>query len=43
MNIQLLVVTGQGNEAIAVQAIKAGAQDYLVSRNLSSGLGDSKI
>ncbi|MBI4781284.1 MAG: PAS domain-containing protein [Oscillatoriophycideae cyanobacterium NC_groundwater_1537_Pr4_S-0.65um_50_18] len=29
-SLPVIVVTGQGNEAIAVQAIKAGAQDYLV-------------
>lgn len=28
--LPVVIVTGQGNEAIAVQAIKAGAQDYLV-------------
>ncbi|XGV98539.1 MAG: response regulator [Leptolyngbya sp. BL-A-14] len=28
--LPVVLVTGQGNEAIAVQAIKAGAQDYLV-------------
>lgn len=26
----VIMVTGQGNEAIAVQAMKAGAQDYLI-------------
>ena len=29
-DLPVIMVTGQGNEAIAVQAIKAGAQDYLV-------------
>jgi PAS domain S-box-containing protein len=33
--LPVLVVTGQGNEAIAVQAIKAGAQDYLVKGQIS--------
>lgn len=33
--LPILVVTGQGNEAIAVQAIKAGAQDYLVKGQIS--------
>lgn len=31
-----IVVTGQGSEAIAVQAMKAGAQDYLVKEQLSA-------
>ncbi|MEY4518832.1 MAG: hypothetical protein RLZZ499_1431, partial [Cyanobacteriota bacterium] len=33
--LPILVVTGQGNEAIAVQALKAGAQDYLVKGQIS--------
>lgn len=32
----VIVITGQGSEAIAVQAMKAGAQDYLVKEQLSS-------
>jgi signal transduction histidine kinase/DNA-binding response OmpR family regulator len=31
----VIMVTGQGNEAIAVQAIKAGAQDYLVKGQIT--------
>jgi PAS domain S-box-containing protein len=34
-NLPAIVVTGQGSEAIAVQAMKAGAQDYLVKEQLS--------
>ena len=30
-----VVITGQGNEAIAVQAMKTGAQDYLVKEQLT--------
>ncbi|BDI20349.1 hypothetical protein ANSO36C_61510 [Nostoc cf. commune SO-36] len=33
--LPVIVVTGQGNEAIAVQAMKAGAQDYLVKEQIS--------
>jgi CheY-like chemotaxis protein len=33
--IPVIVVTGQGNEAIAVQLIKAGAQDYLIKGQIS--------
>jgi len=29
-DLPVIVITGQGNETIAVQAMKAGAQDYLV-------------
>ncbi|MEB3191064.1 MAG: PAS domain S-box protein [Snowella sp.] len=32
----VLMVTGQGNEAIAVQSIKQGIQDYLVKSNLTA-------
>jgi PAS domain S-box-containing protein len=35
LGLPVIVVTGQGNEAIAVQAIKAGAQDYLVKGQLT--------
>jgi PAS domain S-box-containing protein len=31
----VIVVTGQGNEAIAVKAIKAGAQDYIVKEQIT--------
>jgi len=31
----VVVVTGMGNETVAVQALKSGAQDYLVKGNLS--------
>ena len=30
----VVVVTGQGNEAVAVEAMKRGAQDYLVIRGV---------
>ncbi|MEH2330281.1 PAS domain-containing protein [Nostoc sp.] len=33
--LPVIVVTGQGNEAIAVQVIKAGAQDYLVKEQIT--------
>ncbi|MDZ8067466.1 MAG: PAS domain-containing protein [Nostoc sp. DedQUE08] len=33
--LPVIVVTGQGNEAIAVKAIKAGAQDYLVKEQIT--------
>jgi PAS domain S-box-containing protein len=33
--LPIIVVTGQGNEAIAVQALKAGAQDYLVKEQIT--------
>ncbi|MBN3885337.1 MAG: PAS domain-containing protein [Nostoc sp.] len=33
--LPVIVVTGQGNEAIAVQAMKAGAQDYLVKGQIT--------
>jgi PleD family two-component response regulator len=34
LSFPIVMVTGKGNEAIAVQAIKAGAQDYLVKGNI---------
>ncbi|MEH1925203.1 PAS domain-containing protein [Nostoc sp.] len=34
--LPVIVVTGQGNEAIAVKAIKAGAQDYIVKEQITS-------
>ncbi|MBI4783087.1 MAG: GAF domain-containing protein [Oscillatoriophycideae cyanobacterium NC_groundwater_1537_Pr4_S-0.65um_50_18] len=33
--LPIIVVTGQGNEAIAVQAMKAGAQDYLIKGEIT--------
>ncbi|MBD2341132.1 response regulator [Calothrix sp. FACHB-156] len=33
--LPVIVVTGQGSEAIAVQAMKAGAQDYLVKEQIA--------
>jgi PAS domain S-box-containing protein len=33
--LPVIVITGQGNEAIAVQAIKAGAQDYLIKGQIT--------
>ncbi|WP_319589445.1 response regulator [uncultured Draconibacterium sp.] len=32
LNIPILIVTGHGNEEVAVQALKVGASDYLVKR-----------
>lgn len=34
--LPVIVVTGQGNEAIAVQAMKSGAQDYLVKEHITT-------
>ena len=34
----VVLLTGQGNEQLAVQALQAGAQDYLVKRDLSADL-----
>jgi signal transduction histidine kinase len=33
--IPVIVLTGQGNEAVAVEAMKGGAQDYLLKGNIS--------
>ncbi|MBD2356195.1 PAS domain-containing protein [Tolypothrix sp. FACHB-123] len=33
--LAVIMVTGEGNEAIAVQAMKAGAQDYLVKEHIT--------
>ena len=33
--LPVIITTGQGNEAIAVQAMKAGAQDYLVKGEIT--------
>ncbi|MBN3952047.1 MAG: PAS domain-containing protein [Nostoc sp. NMS7] len=34
-SLPVIVITGQGNEAIAVQAMKAGAQDYIVKEQIT--------
>jgi PAS domain S-box-containing protein len=34
--VPVLMLTGQGNETIAAQSIKCGAQDYLVKANLTT-------
>jgi PAS domain S-box-containing protein len=34
-HLPVIVVTGQGSEAIAVKAMKAGAQDYLVKEHIT--------
>lgn len=34
-NLPVVMLTGQGNEAIAVQAMKSGAQDYLVKGDMT--------
>ncbi|HAX77865.1 MAG TPA: hybrid sensor histidine kinase/response regulator [Cyanobacteria bacterium UBA11372] len=34
-NLPVLMLTGQGNEAIAVQAIKSGAKEYLVKNKVT--------
>jgi signal transduction histidine kinase len=33
--VPVIVLTGQGNEAVAVQAMKSGAQDYLLKGSIS--------
>ncbi len=35
-NLPVIILTGQGNEQIAVQAMKSGAADYLVKRDTTS-------
>ena len=39
----IIILTGQGNEAIATQAIKKGAQHYLVKSTLTTEVLDSAI
>jgi serine phosphatase RsbU (regulator of sigma subunit) len=41
--IPVVMLTGKGDEAIAVAAMKAGAQDYLVKNNLCAKTLDSAI
>lgn len=36
--LPVIMLTGQGNEAIAVQAMKEGAQDYLVKSTITPDL-----
>ena len=38
VNIPAIVVTGSGDELMAVEALKSGAYDYLVKENLTSDL-----
>lgn len=33
--LPVIIITGQGNEVVAVQAMKAGAQDYLVKEQIT--------
>lgn len=33
----IIVITGQGNESVAVEAMKLGAQDYLVKGSITTG------
>jgi two-component system, cell cycle sensor histidine kinase and response regulator CckA len=35
-NLPVVMLTGEGNEAIAVQAIKSGAKDYIVKNRITS-------
>jgi len=35
-HVPILLVTGQGNESLAVQILKAGAEDYLIKGDLSA-------
>jgi PAS domain S-box-containing protein len=35
-NLPVIILTGQGDEQVAVQAMKSGAADYLVKRNTTS-------
>ena len=37
-SIPVIMLTGHGNEQVAVQAMKRGAQDYLVKHNLQSDM-----
>lgn len=39
----IIILTGQGSETLAVEAIKGGAQDYLVKNNFSSQALNSAI
>jgi diguanylate cyclase (GGDEF)-like protein len=34
--VPIVMLTGQGNEAVAVQALQGGAQDYLIKGNLTA-------
>lgn len=38
MQIPIIFLTGQGNEMVAVQAMKSGATDYLIKSNLTRDL-----
>jgi diguanylate cyclase (GGDEF)-like protein len=41
--IPIIMLTGQGNEALAVEAMQAGASDYIVKKDISADVLHEKI